>query len=142
MPTAEQWEAGLYRAQETIRLRRGDLAVPLIVGVKLAEDCYALWIHHLEEDALVFTRVEAPDAPAAEKLLAVAADEARWWGHTRMLAWDVDERLLARSSAHAPVVRSTARTYNVPIVAWLDDLTQGEELDWAFIERFAVVLEA
>lgn len=95
-------------------------------------------MQHLEEDALVFTRFEAPDAEQAERLLIQAAKEASWWGWRRMLAWDVDERLLVRCEG----VRPSLRSYNVPTAAWMDELGEDEELEWCFAERFAVVLEA
>lgn len=136
-PTRELFEASLLHARETLRYRRGERYVPSHYGVRLADDTYALWIHQAGEDALVFTRFEAPDADRAELLLRVAAKEASWWGLRRLLAWDVDEKLLKKGE-----VTPMARSFNVPLAALLDELETGEKLDWCFIERFAVVLES
>jgi hypothetical protein len=138
-PSRDLFEAALLHARETLRHRLGP-GRPLgpHVGVRLLDaQAYVLWIHHVDDAALVFLRFEAPDARAARRLLRCAAEEARWWGLRRMVAWDVVEAVVAGTRATA-----TERTFNLPVAAWLGEADSEDEVEWRFIERFAVVLES
>jgi hypothetical protein len=142
-PTAAMYEASLTQANETLRHLRGARRVPTKHGVRLSATVYAIWIHYLPEDALCFLRFQAGTREEARAIVAAAAEEARWWGLPRLTAWDMDEALLVDPETGEETwtgVRSSARTTCVAMAAWMDE--GDEKLDWAFIERFGLVLES
>jgi hypothetical protein len=135
-PSRDIIEASLLHARENLRHRRGDRYVSSRVGVRFDDATYALWTYNAGEDALVMIRLEAADLHGLRLLLRAAANEARWHGVSRIIAWDIDEALLDADA------RTTERNFNVPIVAWLAVASAVKDVEWRFVERFAVVLES
>ncbi|CAA7262130.1 unnamed protein product [Cyclocybe aegerita] len=92
--------------------------LPTRWGVQLDDDNFAIWFIDYTKHELQFLRIRCVGAEKLSAMVYAAAAVAKEQGCGKILAWNLDERLLDDLKSHGVDVKTQPRAKNLAAVAW------------------------